>query len=53
MLKPAPWDGDEPISAARLSLGNRLKKSLGESGRPGALRRKSGGVGVWKAGGGK
>ncbi|KAM7192376.1 WD repeat-containing protein [Rhypophila sp. PSN 637] len=41
-LKPAPWDGDEPISAARLSLGNRLKKSLGEGGRPSAFRRKSG-----------
>ncbi|KAK3337456.1 hypothetical protein B0T19DRAFT_379761 [Cercophora scortea] len=46
--KPRPW-GNEPISAARLSLGNRLKKSLGESGRPSALRRKSGGV--WKTGG--
>lgn len=46
--KPPPT-GDEPISAARLSLGNRLKKSLGESGRPAALRRKSGGVGVWKS----
>lgn len=44
--KPAPY-GDEPVSAARLSLGNRLKKSLGE-GRPGALRRKSGGVPGWK-----
>ncbi|KAB5560212.1 WD repeat-containing protein [Coniochaeta sp. 2T2.1] len=44
--KPAPY-GDEPVSAARLSLGNRLKKSLGE-GRPGALRRKSGGVAGWK-----
>ncbi|KAK3330889.1 hypothetical protein B0H66DRAFT_490735 [Apodospora peruviana] len=52
-LKPPPWGGDEPISAARLSLGNRLKKSLGESaGRPSASRRKSGGVGVWKTGGG-
>ncbi|KAK0655935.1 hypothetical protein B0T16DRAFT_451560 [Cercophora newfieldiana] len=48
--KPPP-KGDEPVSAARLSLGNRLKKSLGESGRPGALRRKSGGVAVWKGGG--
>ncbi|KAJ9161652.1 Maintenance of telomere capping protein 5 [Coniochaeta hoffmannii] len=46
--KPAPH-GDEPVSAARLSLGNRLKKSLGE-GRPGALRRKSGGVAGWKRG---
>jgi hypothetical protein len=44
--KPTPL-GDEPVSAARLSLGNRLKKSLGE-GRPGALRRKSGGVVGWK-----
>jgi hypothetical protein len=44
--KPAVY-GDQPVSAARLSLGNRLKKSLGE-GRPGALRRKSGGVGGWK-----
>lgn len=44
--KPVPH-GDEPVSAARLSLGNRLKKSLGE-GRPGALRRKSGGVPGWK-----
>jgi hypothetical protein len=44
--KPAPY-GDEPVSAARLSLGNRLKKSLGE-GRPSALRRKSGGVPGWK-----
>ncbi|KAM7186494.1 maintenance of telomere capping protein 5 [Naviculisporaceae sp. PSN 640] len=50
-LKPAPWEGDEPISAARLSLGNRLKKSLGESGRPSVLRRQSGGVSVWKSGG--
>lgn len=50
-LKPVPWEGDEPVSAARLSLGNRLKKSLGESGgRPSPLRRKSGGVGVWKSG---
>jgi len=48
--KPSPWGGNEPISAARLSLGNRLKKSLAESGRPSALRRKSGGV--WKTGGG-
>ncbi|KAK1750277.1 hypothetical protein QBC47DRAFT_332243 [Echria macrotheca] len=48
--KPPPT-GDEPISAARLSLGNRLKKSLAEPGRPGALRRKSGGIGVWKTGG--
>ncbi|KAK5662917.1 hypothetical protein OQA88_6329 [Cercophora sp. LCS_1] len=46
-----PVKGDKPISAARLSLGNRLKKSLGETGRPGALRRKSGGVAVWKSGG--
>jgi len=45
--KPPPY-GDEPISAARLSLGNRLKKSLGDSSRPSALRRKSGGVNVWK-----
>jgi len=45
--KPPPT-GDEPISAARLSLGNRLKKSLGESGRPSMARRKSGGAGVWK-----
>jgi WD40 repeat protein len=43
--KPA-IQGDEPVSAARLSLGNRLKKSLAE--RPGALRRKSGGVPGWK-----
>ncbi|KAK3394261.1 hypothetical protein B0H63DRAFT_426202 [Podospora didyma] len=48
--KPPPR-GDEPISAARLSLGNRLKKSLGESGRPSALRRKSGGVPMWKTSG--
>lgn len=44
--KPPPH-GDELVSAARLSLGNRLKKSLGE-GRPAALRRKSGGVAGWK-----
>ncbi|KAK4162456.1 hypothetical protein QBC43DRAFT_301960 [Cladorrhinum sp. PSN259] len=49
-MKP-PVEGDEPISAARLSLGNRLKKSLGESARPGGpLRRKSGGVTMWKSG---
>jgi hypothetical protein len=43
--KPA-IQGDEPVSAARLSLGNRLKKSLAE--RPAVLRRKSGGVPGWK-----
>ncbi|KAK0729828.1 hypothetical protein B0H67DRAFT_475690 [Lasiosphaeris hirsuta] len=47
-----PVQGDEPISAARLSLGNRLKRSLGEQARPGALRRKSGGVTLWKSGAG-
>lgn len=45
--KPVPH-GDEPVSAARLSLGHRLKKSLGESARPAALRRKSGGVATWR-----
>jgi len=46
--KPAPH-GDEPVSAARLSLGHRLKKSLGESARPSALRRQqSGGVTTWR-----
>ncbi|KAK3991189.1 hypothetical protein QBC44DRAFT_323747 [Cladorrhinum sp. PSN332] len=53
-VKP-PVEGDEPISAARLSLGNRLKKSLAGadgSARPGGgpLRRKSGGVTIWKSG---
>lgn len=49
-IKP-PVEGHEPVSAARLSLGNRLKKSLGESTRPGGpLRRKSGGVAMWKSG---
>jgi hypothetical protein len=48
--KPAPR-GNEPISAARLSLGTRLRKSLvGDSSRPGAPRRKSGGVGLWRTG---
>ena len=45
--KPSPH-GDEPVSAARLSLGHRLKKSLGESARPSVLRRGSGGVATWK-----
>ncbi|KAL1853136.1 hypothetical protein VTK73DRAFT_9081 [Phialemonium thermophilum] len=47
--KPAPV-GQEPVSAARLSLGNRLKKPLGggEAARPASLRRKSGGVAAWK-----
>ncbi|KAK4227537.1 hypothetical protein QBC38DRAFT_190743 [Podospora fimiseda] len=50
-----PIEGDEPVSAARLSLGNRLKKSLaaGADGaaRPASpLRRKSGGVTMWKSG---
>ncbi|KAK4192739.1 maintenance of telomere capping protein 5 [Podospora australis] len=46
-----PVRGDEPISAARLSLGNRLKKQLTESARPGAPpRRRSGGVAMWRSG---
>ncbi|KAK1837067.1 hypothetical protein QBC39DRAFT_294888 [Podospora conica] len=40
--------GDEPVSAARLSLGNRLRNmSLREAARPAAPRRKSGGVAMW------
>ncbi|KAK3365244.1 hypothetical protein B0T24DRAFT_584006 [Lasiosphaeria ovina] len=47
--KPPPH-GDEPVSAARLSLGNRLKRTLGgDSGRPSTPRRKSGGVTMWKS----
>jgi hypothetical protein len=46
-IKPPPV-GDEPVSAARLSLNNRLKKSLAETSRPSAVRRKSGGVASWK-----
>lgn len=46
--KPAPH-GLEPLSAARMSLGHRLKKSLGESARPSALKRQqSGGVTTWR-----
>lgn len=41
--KPSPL-GPGTLSAARLSIGNRLKKSLGEGGRPSALRRQSGGI---------
>ncbi|KAH8886671.1 hypothetical protein GQ53DRAFT_796577 [Thozetella sp. PMI_491] len=46
--KPPPY-GDEPISAAQLSLGNRLKKSLTQPGRPRALRQKSSGIPTWKS----
>jgi hypothetical protein len=46
-VKPPPR-GVQPISAAQLSLGKRLKKQLEESGRPGASRRNSGGLAMWK-----
>jgi hypothetical protein len=46
-VKP-PVRGEEPISAAQLSLGKRLKRSLEESGRPGVPRRNSGGLAMWK-----
>lgn len=49
-VKP-PVRGEEPISAAQLSLGKRLKKSLEESGRPGVPRRNSGGLAMWKSSG--
>ncbi|KAK4239327.1 hypothetical protein C8A03DRAFT_32583 [Achaetomium macrosporum] len=45
-VKPPPR-GEEPISAAQLSLGKRLKKQLEESGRPGVARRNSGGLAMW------
>ncbi|KAL2142123.1 hypothetical protein VTI28DRAFT_1517 [Corynascus sepedonium] len=47
-VKPPPR-GEEPISAAQLSLGKRLKKQLEDSGRPGVPRRNSGGLAMWKA----
>lgn len=47
-VKPPPR-GEEPISAAQLSLGKRLKKQLEESGRPGVPRRNSGGLAMWKS----
>ncbi|KAL2127106.1 hypothetical protein VTI74DRAFT_11321 [Chaetomium olivicolor] len=47
-VKP-PVRGEEPISAAQLSLGKRLKKQLEESGRPGVPRRNSGGLAMWKS----
>ena len=51
-VKP-PVRGEEPVSAAQLSLGKRLKLSLEESsGRPGVLRRNSGGLAMWKSSGG-
>jgi len=50
-VKP-PVRGEEPISAAQLSLGKRLKKQLEESGRPGVPRRNSGGLAMWKSNGG-
>ncbi|KAK4042160.1 hypothetical protein C8A01DRAFT_33792 [Parachaetomium inaequale] len=50
-VKPPPR-GEEPISAAQLSLGKRLKKQLEESGRPGVPRRNSGGLAMWKSSGG-
>jgi hypothetical protein len=46
-VKP-PVRGEEPISAAQLSLGKRLKKQLEDSGRPGVPRRNSGGLAMWK-----
>ena len=46
--KPPPY-GDEPVSAAQLSLGNRLKKSLHQSGRPRPPRQNSGGIATWKS----
>ncbi|KAH6855083.1 hypothetical protein B0I37DRAFT_423167 [Chaetomium sp. MPI-CAGE-AT-0009] len=46
-VKPPPR-GEEPISAAQLSLGKRLKKQLEDSGRPGVPRRNSGGLAMWK-----
>lgn len=46
-VKP-PVRGEEPISAAQLSLGKRLK----ESSRPGVPRRHSGGLAMWKSSGG-
>ena len=49
-VKP-PVRGGEPISAAQLSLGKRLKKQLEESGRPGVPRRNSGGLAMWKSNG--
>ncbi len=49
-VKPPPRGG-QPISAAQLSLGKRLKKQLEESGRPGAPRRNSGGLAMWKTAG--
>jgi hypothetical protein len=47
-VKPPPR-GEEPISAAQLSLGKRLKRQLEleESGRPGVARRNSGGLAMW------
>jgi hypothetical protein len=45
-VKPPPR-GQEPISAAQLSLGKRLKES--SAGRPGVARRNSGGLAMWKS----
>ncbi|KAK4145699.1 uncharacterized protein C8A04DRAFT_10407 [Dichotomopilus funicola] len=47
-VKP-PVRGEEPVSAAQLSLGKRLKKQLEESGRPGVRRQNSGGLAMWKS----
>ncbi|KAI0153440.1 WD repeat-containing protein [Pestalotiopsis sp. NC0098] len=37
-------DGQQPLSAARISLGNRLRKSAGTWGSSASLRKKSGSV---------
>ncbi|KAI1841643.1 hypothetical protein JX266_012196 [Neoarthrinium moseri] len=37
-------EGQQPLSAARISLGNRLKKSAGHWGSSASLRKKSGSV---------
>ncbi|KAK9773360.1 hypothetical protein SCAR479_09893 [Seiridium cardinale] len=37
-------EGQQPLSAARISLGNRLRKSVGPWGSTGSLRKKSGSV---------
>ncbi|KAH6651870.1 hypothetical protein BKA67DRAFT_521453 [Truncatella angustata] len=37
-------DGKQPLSAARISLGNRLRKSAGQWGSTASLRKKSGSV---------
>ncbi|CAN8100720.1 unnamed protein product [Discula destructiva] len=43
--RPSPLGPGSAMSAARVSLGNRLKSV--EAKRPSSLRRKSGGNGVW------